>query len=165
MPNKVPSYRQRNDSDQAIVTLMDAMTKQRRDYWLGIHGTPESRERYHRLIAQWEAQGRTLPSNHDTVASTAKITIEQMIGEYWTWAQRTYAPREVHCIKIALRILRKMFASTPAAGFGPKKLRLVREQMIRGDATDTPPRKPWVSECSRRRFSILAVGMRARGRV
>jgi len=61
VPETVPSCRQRNGSDQALVTLMDAVTKERRDCWLGTFDTPPSRERYHRIIAQWEPQGRVLP--------------------------------------------------------------------------------------------------------
>ncbi len=44
---RVPAYRQWSGYTQAIVTLTDAETKQRRDYWLGEYGTPESREAYH----------------------------------------------------------------------------------------------------------------------
>ena len=54
---KVPAYRQRSGYDQAIVTLTDAVTKRRRGYWLGMYGTPASRERYHRPIAALEAGG------------------------------------------------------------------------------------------------------------
>ena len=48
MPRKTPSYRKPRGYDQAIVTLTDAPTKKRRDYWLGPHGSPESCEMYHR---------------------------------------------------------------------------------------------------------------------
>ena len=58
---KIPGYRQRSGYDQAIVTLTDSVTKQRRDYWLGEHDSRESRERYHRVIALWEASDRRLP--------------------------------------------------------------------------------------------------------
>ena len=61
MPKKTPSYRQRKGYDQAIVTLTDARTKKRRDYWLGNFGSHESRQRYHRLLAEWEANARVLP--------------------------------------------------------------------------------------------------------
>jgi len=60
--NKTPAYRQRSGYDQAIVTLTDAVTKRRRDYWLGEYGSPASRERYHRLIAAWEAGGPRWPA-------------------------------------------------------------------------------------------------------
>lgn len=50
---KTPAYRTRKGYDQALVTLTDSRTGKRRDYWLGAHGTPASRERYHRLVAEW----------------------------------------------------------------------------------------------------------------
>jgi hypothetical protein len=52
---KIPKYRHRKGYTQALVTLTDAVTRRRRDYWLGEDGTPESREAYHRVIAAWEA--------------------------------------------------------------------------------------------------------------
>jgi len=55
---KTPAYRQRKGRDQALVTLTDSVTKKRRDYWLGEYGTPQSRECYHRVIAEWEADAR-----------------------------------------------------------------------------------------------------------
>ncbi len=61
MQRNPPSCRQRKGSDQAMVTLTDAVTKERRDYWLGRRGTFASRERYHRLLAEWEAADRRLP--------------------------------------------------------------------------------------------------------
>ena len=50
-----PSYRHRKGYDQAIVTLTDSVTEYRKDYWLGPYGSPESRELYHRVLAQWES--------------------------------------------------------------------------------------------------------------
>ena len=56
-----PSYRQRKGYDQAIVTLTDSVTRYRKDYWLGPYDSSESRELYHRVLAQWESGGRRLP--------------------------------------------------------------------------------------------------------
>lgn len=58
---KTPSYRRRQGYSNALVTLTDSATGKRRDYWLGEHGTPSSREAYHRIIAAWEAAGRRFP--------------------------------------------------------------------------------------------------------
>ena len=58
---KIPSYRIRAGYDPALVTLRDARTKKRRDYWLGPANSPESREKYHIVIAAWEASGRCFP--------------------------------------------------------------------------------------------------------
>ncbi len=63
--SRTPSYRKRSGYDQAIVTLTDRATKRRRDYWLGEYNTPESRERYHRLVAAWEANDRRHPEPED----------------------------------------------------------------------------------------------------
>ncbi len=52
---KTPTYRKRKGYTQALVTLRDAQTGQRKDFWLGEYNTPQSRERYHRIIAEWEA--------------------------------------------------------------------------------------------------------------
>lgn len=145
-PPKVPGYRQRPGYGQALVTLTDAVTRRRRDYWLGEHGTPESRERYHRLIALWEAGGRRLPeSDWDAppAEKQAGLTIDEMILAYFTWAETYYRPTEAGTLKVALRLLRVMFGQSPAAEFGPQKLRLVRDAMIRGSATETPVRPPW----------------------
>lgn len=61
VPKLPPEYRQRPGRTQALVTLTDAVTKKRRDYWLGEYGTPESRELYYQVIAEWEARGRRFP--------------------------------------------------------------------------------------------------------
>ena len=59
MAKNAPGYRQRRDyPEHAIVTLTDAKTGKRRDYWLGTYDSRQSKERYHRLLAAWEAGGR-----------------------------------------------------------------------------------------------------------
>jgi hypothetical protein len=143
MPKKVPAYRQRKDSDQAVVTLLDVVTRQRRDYWLGTFDTPQSRQRYYRLIAQWEANGRTLPEAETAPDGPSKITVEEIINDYRKWAQSYYTPSEYNTISMALRVLRQLYGTVAAETFGPKSLRIVREAMVRGDSTSTPPRVAW----------------------
>jgi len=144
MAKSPPSYRTRKDTTQAIVTLTDAVTCKRRDYWLGEYGSPESRELYHQLLAEWEANGRRLPAPPQAEAgSEAGITITEVILAYRDWAQGYYAKAKFHNIRAGLRVLRKLFGHHSAADFGPKKLRLVRKEMIRGDAAADSPRRPW----------------------
>lgn len=141
--SRVPSYRQRSGYAQAIVTLTDADTRQRRDYWLGEFDTPESRERYHRLIAEWERNGRRLPPQIAAASPSQRpdaITVVEVICEYWRWAIGYYRPKHTQALDGALSLLREVFGRTPAIEFGPKKLRLLRDLMIRGDG---PRRKPW----------------------
>lgn len=152
---KTPSYRLRPGYTQAIVTLTDSRTGKRRDYWLGEHGSPESRERYHLLIAEWEANGRRLPAPPGSAAARVgdaaapgaagdgEATVLHVIRAYWRFARQYYRPNEYGTLRVALRLLKQFYGRSPAADFGPKKLRLVRDAMVRGDAAADPPRRPW----------------------
>lgn len=142
---KTPKYRQRKGRDQALVTLTDAATKRRKDYWLGPYGSAASREMYHRVIAAWEANGRRWPrleSDHDDAAS-GRTRIKEIVREYWHWATGYYREKHVQSLRGAVRMIRKYYGGTRATDFGPNKLRLLRQEMIRGDANEDPPRKPW----------------------
>ena len=144
MPKKPPSYRQRKGYAQALVTLTDAVTKQRRDYWLGEHGSPQSRELYHQVLAEWEANGRRLPDPpNGNDGPAAGVTVAEVLNRYWRWAQTMYSASEVNTIAQIIKITRQLFGSTPAEAFGPKRLRMVRDAMIKGDADADPPRRPW----------------------
>lgn len=147
---KTPSYRQRKGYDQALVTLTDAATGRRRDYWLGPYGTPASRERYHRVIAEWEANGRRLPEPEATITTGSSapagddgVTVDDIITRFWRWAGAHYVGRERETFRPVLRLLRQMDGATPAAVYGPRRLRLLREEMIRGDTSADSPREPW----------------------
>jgi len=136
--------------DQAIVTLTDSLTKKRRDYGLGEFNSAESRERYHRVIAQWEANDRRLPDpEFDGVQTTtdskrdAGPSVDDVALRFWRWAQANYRPQEARSFRSVLRLLRQMDGSTPACDFGPNRLRLVREAMVRGDESADPPREAW----------------------
>ena len=84
-----PSYRHRTGYDQAIVTLTDSVTRYRKDYWLGPYDSPESRELYHRVLAQWESGGRRLPVTlDDKPADIAQVSVAEVINAYWKWANK-----------------------------------------------------------------------------
>lgn len=145
---KTPSYRNRKDRAQALVTLTDSETGRRRDFWLGEFGSRGSRERYHRLIAEWESAGRRLPEgDFDRPAgrgvSCGGPTVAEMLAQFWRWAKANHAPKQQQTFRPLIGLLNQMAGSTPAAEFGPTRLRQVREAMIRGDATAERPRKPW----------------------
>ncbi len=50
---KAPSYRLHKPTGKAVVTVNYG------DYYLGRHGTRESRRAYERLIKEWETTGRS----------------------------------------------------------------------------------------------------------
>jgi hypothetical protein len=86
---KTPSYRQRKGRSQALVTLTDSVSKQRRDFWLGEYATAESREMYHRVIAEWEANGRRLPTSTPSPVIHEKPnvpTVVELLRDFYRWA-------------------------------------------------------------------------------
>jgi integrase len=128
--NSVPSYRLHKQSRQAIVTLSDPLGN-RRDILLGKHGTPESRQEYARVLAEWEAHGRRLPG---LAAIQKGLSINELILAYWRHAERYYVKdgqptSEQGTIRHALRFLKQLYGNTPAADFGPLALKAVRQAM------------------------------------
>jgi integrase len=132
MSDRVPSYRLHKQSGQAVVTLTDGLGG-RRDVLLGRYGTPESRAEYLRVIAEWEASGRRLVKP----ASAGGLSINELILAYWTYAEGYYrkngeATDQQARVRLALRPVKQLYGHTPAAEFGPKALKAVREQMLHG---------------------------------
>jgi len=73
-----PSYRLHKASGQAVVTI------DRKDRYLGVHGTPESRLRYERLISAW-MQGEPVPAREPE--SSNDITVAEGCVQYLRWAE------------------------------------------------------------------------------
>ncbi len=88
---KTPAYRHKKSRNTAVVTLTDSATKERRDYQLGDYDTPQSRERYHCLIAQWEAADRRLPALKRQ-AGEGGATINEIIAAYMPVAVQRFSP-------------------------------------------------------------------------
>ncbi len=145
----LPAYRQRKGYDQAIVTLTDSVSGKRRDYWLGTFDSSESRERYLRLLAEWETNGRRWPERKEVASvaeagrPTAGLTVAELISQYWAWA-KTYYTHSASCsIRSALRVLRSHYGTADAGSFGPNALRIVRDSMVLGKAEGKRRRPPW----------------------
>ena len=87
MSRNYPSYRVRPDKNLAVVTLTDSLTGKRRDYYLGEYDSPESRERYHQLIAAWDRSNGQLPPPVMTdAAEDTEVLLFRLGGEFWTEA-------------------------------------------------------------------------------
>src|SRR5262245_23819166 len=108
---------------QAVVRLCG------KDHYLGRYGSPEAKAKYEALIARWLANGRTLPDDR----AGAEPTVNEVILSYVRFAEGYYQDgmqsTELGCIKDALRIVRSLYGREPAAAFGPKRLKAVRERM------------------------------------
>jgi integrase len=124
---RIPGYLHHRGTGQARVVL------NARTIYLGPYGTPASRTRYNRLVAEWLANDRRLP---DPSASTVSPTVALLIDAFLDHAEREYRlpdgtpTREVVNVRYPLRLLNEMYGDVPAADFGPRDLKLVREQMI-----------------------------------
>ena len=130
---RVPTYRLHKPSGQAVVTLCG------RDFYLGEFGTDESCAEYERVTAEWLLNGRRLPRAPGdietiSVAEVMVAFLEFAISYYRKHGEET---KEVTSIKEALRPLRRLYSATLAAGFGPRMLKTVREQMIESGLSRT----------------------------
>ena len=122
----IPAYRLHKTTGQARVIIAG------KHFYLGKYGTPASREKYARLLAEHCAgTSPALPPIAQPV-----ISIGELILRYWTQHVVVHytkdgkpSDRQYH-IRLALRALRKLYEESPAHLFGPKKLKAVRDFII-----------------------------------
>lgn len=121
---RIPSYRLHRPSGRAVVTLNG------RDHYLGPHGTPESRQAYDRLIAQW------LSVHGSDVDPSPDLSIDELLLAYLRFAENYYRDAdgnvtlEVQRLKNTFRLLQSLYGATDASAFGPKALKAVRQKML-----------------------------------
>ncbi|WP_152053069.1 hypothetical protein [Tautonia marina] len=122
--NRPTSYHLHKARKCAVVTIDG------RGYYLGPFGSPESQERYARLIAQWRADQRhQRPSG--PVRPDPSLSIEELMLAYWAHVEQYYVKdgrptSEQDNIRQALRFLRCLYGRSSAAEFGPLALQRVR---------------------------------------
>lgn len=133
--HKLPSYRRHTTSGQAMVCIAG------KRIYLGKYDSPESREAYNRVVAEWVAGGRHAAVPDRAAESAASpnadvMKVAEVIAAFWDHAEAHYRKpdgtptSELDNMRQALRPLRRLYAHTPAAGFGPKALKAVREHMV-----------------------------------
>jgi integrase len=127
MPRKfrAPGYLHHKATGQAFVRLDG------HDYYLGRYDTPESRAAYDRLIADWlrrragHAGVPAPPPARLSVGALAARFLEHATAKY----QGPERIKELLHYRQALTVLDGLHGRTPAADFGPKALREVRDAM------------------------------------
>ena len=129
----VPAYRLHKPSGQARVII------NREHIYLGKYGSPESREKYARLIAELTSENGRLPDEVAASGLYPSVSINDLILAYWQFAKTYYVrdgepTKELACMREALRPVRQLYGHTNAADFGPKALKAVRQHMIEGGA-------------------------------
>jgi len=125
-PKKSPSYRRQRRSDGNDLAFVEI---DGRRHYLGPYDKAGSRERYHRLLAEWEAAGGLLPAPPD------EIEVVEVANLFLKWARGYYVKHgkvtdEPENIALAIRPLLKLYGRTKAAAFGPRALKAVRQEMI-----------------------------------
>jgi hypothetical protein len=125
LTRRLPRYSLHKPSGQARVRSGG------RDFYLGRFGSKESKEAYSRLIAEL-SRDRPVPT-----VSSAGPSIGDVILRYWDHIQTYYRREdgshtgEHMVIKAALKPLRQLYGTTPAAEFGRAELSLYRDECIR----------------------------------
>jgi integrase len=113
-----------------------------RDIYLGRYNSPESREKYWRIVSELKLTGtvpRTAPKPAvaaTTPAGETRLAIDELLDAFDRHGELHYRhpdgtpTGEMANFKHALRPLRQLYGSTAAEDFGPLKLKLVRQRMI-----------------------------------
>lgn len=138
----VPSYRLHKGTGQAVVYI------DRREVYLGVHGSPESRQKYAEIISRL-TRGEAVDVRSPTDKPTCQKSVAALCLRFIAEKLPAYADAEQHCQRGAIKVLAELFGETPTAEFGPIRLRTVRAAMVAGDSLalgpdgSLKPRKPW----------------------
>ena len=119
-----PSYR-RHTKGQARVTLAG------RDFLLGPYGSKESKAKYHRLISEYIASGK---SKSFKVEPTS-LSVSEVLVAYLAHAKEIYGVSkrgEYYQIKLAMRPVRQLYGSLLASEFGSTEWKTVRKYIVDG---------------------------------
>ena len=132
-----PKYRLHKPSGQAIVTLGG------RDIYLGPFGASESKQKYHRHLAEWQAHG-TVPERPADAAKKAHVPaarmqrVKDVLAGYWLERKRIASAMEplrrkktLGRVKYSFRPVRRLYGNLPVAEFTPACLVTVREAMVK----------------------------------
>jgi len=129
---RVPSYRHHKATGRAVVTING------RDHYLGPYNSPESRERYQRLIAEYLAGGgltRRKPAG-------ASYTVAELAAAYLEWARSWYVKGgrptgQLERVTRSVGVATGLYAGLPADRFGPLCFKAVRQEMVNRGWTRT----------------------------
>ncbi len=119
---RVPKYRHHKPTGQAVVTLNG------KDHYLGPWNSAASRAEYERLVGEWLASGRILPSGD------GGLTIAELARAYLRFAEGYYrkdgkVTGTIHSILVAVRHLRTIYGLTLVRDFGPLSLAALQRRL------------------------------------
>jgi integrase len=132
----VPKYRRNKASNRAFVQI-----KGRRHY-LGKWDSPDSRERYGRLVAEMAVSPAAAEKLTPLTPAATQLTVVELCDAYHEFARGYYVKNGqpsnwLYHIRLVLGKLRDLYGRTPAADFGPLAMKAIRQTMI--DAGNSRP--------------------------
>lgn len=140
-------------SNRAFVVLRDADGRRRQvtlGAWTDTGPSPESRRAYHAAMLRWQAEQRAPAAAalaQAPVEPDANLTVAGIAARFLAHAERYYRHPDgtptgeaAHCAR-ALAPLLALYADEPASSFGPRKLKVVVDRMVRGDPAAPPDRR------------------------
>ena len=127
--NRPPSYRLHKARNTAVVTIDG------KNHYLGLYGSPESHEKYARLLAEWRLHSEHLLPTTGPRRVAPDLSLNELILTFFRHAQSYYVKdgrptSEQDNIRQALRFVRQLYGTSPAVEFGPVALANVRQAMI-----------------------------------
>ena len=129
--NRDPSLRCHKASGQGFVEIDGHR------HYLGRFDKSETRERYHRFLAEWEANGRRLAVDPD------EITIIELCARFWEYVGRHYKgghqSGEAAGYKIALRALRVLPESSTKLEIVEHTAKIIHLARQVGSVSPLPP--------------------------
>jgi integrase len=141
---RIPKYRHFKPKDLAVVRIDG------HDHYLGRYGSEESKEKYHRLLAERHASGGVSPPpTLQAQPQSEVLTVAELILRYFRHAERYYVKNgqpttQVVIIRQSLKVLRRLYGSTPVKDFSPLCLKACREELMR-----QPSHKSGLTLCRR----------------
>jgi integrase len=127
---RVPSYRHHKGTGQAVVVI------RRKSFYLGRYGTPESRQKYERIIGQYLAAGRDVPLKS---APRAALSIRQLSAAYLDYCGTYYRradgkpTSEYGSIKSLLSKVNAVVGDLTASQLSPSVVEILRTKWVNDD--------------------------------
>jgi hypothetical protein len=95
-------------------------------FYLGKYRSKAAKLAYQAFLERWKAAGRPSRFSLDT-----EVTINALALAYWREYKSRLSRGELHPLKTALRMMRSLFGKEPAADFSTRKLKLLRQAMVK----------------------------------
>lgn len=130
---EIPSLR-RHSGGNAVVSLTDCETGERREFSCGPFGSRGAQQEYERIVGDWIARGKRLPAKHAKADATGAepgvsnnemwlAFLEKVVPKYSSDSERN------HYRKLA-GLVRVFFGAEPASSMSPRRLVAIRERLV-----------------------------------